>query len=543
VQQPLPSSVDSFRSVDSYEDSNVTPKRHPALACLLRPCSCAHMSGWDSLLSIYESVPDAGTGEIILVRRKTGTVATSESGQQSEPLISRSESAAPSPFAAMDETEDDDEDGETTSEGRGRIITGASGRRYWPAAAAPVVSAPAASTAASPFSSGGAPANTAAVPLFRSMPVRSMPVPAVPASLFGGGGAPADAPLASPFGGAPVPAAVASLFGSGGVPKPAFGAVTPTASATPSFRFGAAAPDASPLDYAGGLFGAAPAASPFGAPAPAGGLFGATPTAGGLFGAAPAAGGLLGAPPAVLPFRFGAAAARPPSEAQRRPSLRLPAAAASAPQVRTTTSRTRQISMERKEVLYLDEAVGAWNIDGSSDALAESGSWLRDAEEATGRRRGRCSFEGCPNQAEVGGHVWIKGVGCFIAPICKPCNRYGNQDRMQGAKARLRKNIEVTRTGMTEGMRTATRRVAGGGGGRRRRCESCDNDISDRPASHTLCLGCWSGSGRRGGGRSGRAAGRSGRGGGRRGGGRVCDACGVSIAGAPTTHYLCRKCF
>lgn len=42
------------------------------------------MSGWGSLLSIYESVPDAATGETILVRRPSGTA--------------RSSTAAPSPF-------------------------------------------------------------------------------------------------------------------------------------------------------------------------------------------------------------------------------------------------------------------------------------------------------------------------------------------------------------------------------------------------------------------------------------------------------------
>ena len=36
----------------------------------------AQMGGWDSLLSIYESVPDAATGETILVRRSR--TATSE---------------------------------------------------------------------------------------------------------------------------------------------------------------------------------------------------------------------------------------------------------------------------------------------------------------------------------------------------------------------------------------------------------------------------------------------------------------------------------
>ena len=148
------------------------------------------------------------------------------------------------------------------------------------------------------------------------------------------------------------------------------------------------------------------------------------------------------------------------------------------------------------DVLRLEEALSAWNVDGSSDALSQSGSWIRDAENATGRRRGRCSYEGCGNRAEVGGHVYMARVGCVIAPICKPCNRTSHQGRMQGAGARLRANIEVTRTFMTTGMHTATRRVPATTSApairkRQRRCVSCDGDISSRPAGHALCYRCW----------------------------------------------------
>lgn len=155
------------------------------------------------------------------------------------------------------------------------------------------------------------------------------------------------------------------------------------------------------------------------------------------------------------------------------------------------------------EVLVLLEPISAWNVDGSSDALSRSGSWLRDAEKATGRKRGRCSFEGCSNQAEVGGHVHIWRIGCVIAPICKSCNRCNNQQRMQGSGARLRKNIEVTRAEVTEGMRTAVRRAPNSKPRtprtsrtpkrpcRSRRCESCNDDIASRPRSHTLCYKCW----------------------------------------------------
>jgi hypothetical protein len=215
-----------------------------------------------------------------------------------------------------------------------------------------------------------------------------------------------------------------------------------------------------------------------------------------------------------------------------------------------------------EEVVYtLDEAVEAWNMDGSSDAQAESGSWLRDAEEATGRRRGRCSFDGCPNQAEVGGHVWIRGEGCFIAPICRPCNRYDNPERMQGAGARLRANIDVTEAAITEGMRNAERRIAvgggGGGGGRsgggswgaqeraRRECQACGEDIADQPESHQLCRGCFGFSSQGSRGRGGSSGSSSGSSRGRRAPRhrRECQECGTDISDRPANHSVCLGCF
>lgn len=112
-----------------------------------------------------------------------------------------------------------------------------------------------------------------------------------------------------------------------------------------------------------------------------------------------------------------------------------------------------------RKVVRLTESVEAWNVDGSSDACPRRGSWIQAVESATGRRRGKCSFADCPNRAEVGGHVWIRNTGCFIAPICKPCNRCDNLSRMQGSGSRLRRNIEVMETEMTWGMRNAPRRI------------------------------------------------------------------------------------
>ena len=155
------------------------------------------------------------------------------------------------------------------------------------------------------------------------------------------------------------------------------------------------------------------------------------------------------------------------------------------------------MSTSKTEVLVLKETFSAWNVNGSSDARAQRGSWIQDAEEATGRTRGRCSFDGCDQKAEVGGHIWMSRVGCVIAPICKACNHPNNQNRMQGSGAHLRKNIEVTRTKMTKGMRTAVRTAPGVKkvGCKRQRCsrmcESCNCDISRRPVGHTQCYACW----------------------------------------------------
>ena len=130
-------------------------------------------------------------------------------------------------------------------------------------------------------------------------------------------------------------------------------------------------------------------------------------------------------------------------------------------------------------------------MDGSADAFPYlTGSWIAEAEAITGRRRGRCSFEGCPNMAEVGGHVWVRSIGCVIAPICKPCNSPQNMARRQGGGSYLRANIEVFQTHMTEGMLNAERRFAQEP---MRLCEGCRVDISRTPANHKVCLNCFHG--------------------------------------------------
>ena len=198
------------------------------------------------------------------------------------------------------------------------------------------------------------------------------------------------------------------------------------------------------------------------------------------------------------------------------------------------------------DILRLHDPIEAWNADGTADAVPDlTGAWITDAEAITGRRRGRCSFEGCPNMAEVGGHVWVRSIGCVIAPICRLCNSPRNMARRQGGGSRLRANIEVFQTHMTEGMRNAPRRFAQEPRRElRRRCERCDVDISDRPPNHTVCLNCFHGD--RGRARHdiydyghrayGFATPQSRN-------ARSCMSCGTDISDRPPNHIVCLRCY
>ena len=52
--------------------------------------------------------------------------------------------------------------------------------------------------------------------------------------------------------------------------------------------------------------------------------------------------------------------------------------------------------------------------------------WKSAWEQCTGRSFNKCSFYGCGNDAEVGGHLEVKGRNNsdyhYIAPICYSCN-------------------------------------------------------------------------------------------------------------------------
>jgi hypothetical protein len=232
-----------------------------------------------------------------------------------------------------------------------------------------------------------------------------------------------------------------------------------------------------------------------------------------------------------------------------------------------SSPRARARSMSETDVVRLERAVCAWNMDGSADAVPRMESFIRDAERATGRRRGRCSYDGCERDAVVGGHVHARGFGAVIAPICRECNSPRNLSRRQGGGSRLRAGIAVTRAEVTEGMLTGERRYAhrSWGGGHRggdvcrdcgvtrvergrdacercrrrralrpdataaatRRSCACGVDISDRPVKHTVCLRCY----RRGSFGSTSSTRRS------------CGECGVDISDRPASHTVCLRCY
>ncbi|MBA45904.1 MAG: hypothetical protein CMB31_04890 [Euryarchaeota archaeon] len=156
--------------------------------------------------------------------------------------------------------------------------------------------------------------------------------------------------------------------------------------------------------------------------------------------------------------------------------------------------------MEQSELLLLEGELLAWNVDGSGDAMVEGGSWIGYAEKVTGRKRGRCSYSDCVNDSEVGGHIWISRVGCVIAPICKSCNWPENKKRWQGSGSKMRSNIVVSRTELTDGMKMAPRRrlqdPLWNDGDHYidtslRMCVSCKKDITSRPSNYTQCYNCW----------------------------------------------------
>ena len=139
----------------------------------------------------------------------------------------------------------------------------------------------------------------------------------------------------------------------------------------------------------------------------------------------------------------------------------------------------RHMTRLKKNVYKLNKRVHAWNVDGSSGANHSSyTSWINFWEERTGLLRGRCSYSDCNNIARVGGHVWLKNSGVWIAPLCNDCNHYANAKRMQrqdNNHSSLKRGTVVVRAEYTNDMKYASRRFSS------RLCITCNVDIAEQP--------------------------------------------------------------
>lgn len=86
------------------------------------------------------------------------------------------------------------------------------------------------------------------------------------------------------------------------------------------------------------------------------------------------------------------------------------------------------------------------NVSNSScDRISKS--WLSKWSEVTGRSADCvCSVWGCGNDAEVGGHLWIRRRSIdyyYIAPICYECN---NNKEMHEYYFKMKSNIAYLKT-------------------------------------------------------------------------------------------------
>ncbi|CAF0842699.1 unnamed protein product [Brachionus calyciflorus] len=67
-------------------------------------------------------------------------------------------------------------------------------------------------------------------------------------------------------------------------------------------------------------------------------------------------------------------------------------------------------------------------VGSSKDRAPTNGGWIELWERETGRSRRTCSFLGCSEDAEVGGHIFVRDdqgrpiKKIFIAAICYSCN-------------------------------------------------------------------------------------------------------------------------
>jgi len=150
---------------------------------------------------------------------------------------------------------------------------------------------------------------------------------------------------------------------------------------------------------------------------------------------------------------------------------------------RTIKRRLKKMS----EIFKVEGQLQTWNIEGSSDDSPPFGfSWISWAEHATGKKRGRCSYTGCDASATCGGHVWIKHLGCFIAPICSGCNYNGNSKRWQGSGSTLRDGIVVIKREMTVGMLNTDRKKIR----QNNKCINCKKTFTPKNPNHKKCDKC-----------------------------------------------------
>lgn len=76
------------------------------------------------------------------------------------------------------------------------------------------------------------------------------------------------------------------------------------------------------------------------------------------------------------------------------------------------------------------DSARAQNVIGSSEDRRK-GSWIKYWEKYTGRKARTCSYLGCSNQADVGGHLFLARYSrqyTYITAICYSCNNQKHQD-------------------------------------------------------------------------------------------------------------------
>jgi hypothetical protein len=199
----------------------------------------------------------------------------------------------------------------------------------------------------------------------------------------------------------------------------------------------------------------------------------------------------------------------------------------------------RTQSREGERFIINEPNVHVWNIDGSSSDQLCSGSWIRKWEEEAGQIRGRCAYQECERSAAHGGHVWIKGKGVYLVPLCAHCNSPRNPDRMQnehGDHSHLKLGVVAVGLGpLTEDMRRCERRISTDSSGNAHRGGRSSAPVRQPPRKASTAAVPRGGRPGSGGGRSSGAK--------RNRAGRCCKSCNADIADHPPSHKMCSRCF